>query len=312
MSDFLSAESNSLFVSIVLPVLNAEKTIGSVLQILAEQSYPAKNYEIIVVDNGSSDRSTEIIRKFPVKLLHETRFPNSYYARNQGVLQATGDIIVFIDADCFPERDWLEILVRPFHDGSIGIVAGEVLSSHPNNLIQRFYEFSGLLIQRHKVSHEMPAIGAGNVAFRRDIFDSVGLFDENFRWGGDNDFGRRVQEQTSYSIKFLPQARVYHYHRESFRALIKHAYTYGLGKGRYKLKYTDTTRMKDFVPEFFLFLRLAAGIPLVPLQILKIYKSGRPLRESIVFSLLDKTFCVIEQIGKLTFILTKTDLLFRK
>lgn len=312
MSDFLSVESNSPFVSIVLPVLNAEKTIGLVLQILAEQSYPAENYEIIVVDNGSSDRSVKIMTKFPVKLLHETRFPNSYCARNQGVLQARGDIIVFIDADCFPERDWLETLVRPFHDDSIGIVAGEVLSSHPSNLIQRFYEFSGLLIQRHKVSHQVPAIGAGNVAFRRDIFDSVGLFDESFRWGGDNDFGRRVQEQTSYSIKFAPKALVYHHHRESLRALIKHAYTYGLGKGRYKLKYTNTTRINDFFTEFFLFLRLAAGIPLVPLHTFKIYKSDRPLQESIIFSILDKSFCVIEQIGKLIFILTKSDVLFRK
>jgi glycosyltransferase involved in cell wall biosynthesis len=155
VSDFSSVESNSLFVSIVLPVFNAEQTIGSVLLKLVEQSYPDKNYEIIVVDNGSSDRSRQIIRKFTVKLLHETRFANSYYARNQGVLQATGDIIVFIDADCFPERDWLEILVRPFHDGSVGIVAGEVLSSHSNNLIQRFYEFSDLLMQRHKVSHQV-------------------------------------------------------------------------------------------------------------------------------------------------------------
>ena len=141
MDNFLSTESNLPFVSVVLPVLNAEKTIGQVLQILAEQTYPAENYEIIVVDNGSSDRSLQIITKFPVKLLHETRFPNSYCARNQGVLQARGDIIVFVDADCIPEKDWLEILVRPFHDDSIGIVAGEVLSSHQSNLIQRFYDF---------------------------------------------------------------------------------------------------------------------------------------------------------------------------
>jgi len=312
VDNFLSAESNLPFVSVVLPVLNAEKTIGLVLQILAEQSYPSENYEIIVVDNGSTDRSLQIMTKFPVKLLHETGFFNSYYARNQGILQSRGEIIVFVDADCIPERDWLEILLRPFHDDSIGIVAGEVLSSHQSNLIQRFYDFSGLLRQRHKVCHKAAAIGAGNVAFRKEVFDSVGLFDENFRWGGDNDFGRRVQEQTSYSIKFEPKALVYHYHRESLKALIKHAYTYGLGKGRYKLKYTNTVRISDFFSEFVLFLRLAAGIPLMPLHILKIHKSGRPLQESIAFSILDKTFCVIEQIGKLIFILTKSDLLFRR
>jgi len=300
------------FVSILIPVLNADNTIGQVIQKVFDQTYSPDNYEIIVIDNGSCDKTVRIITEYPVKLIYETTSPNSYLARNRGLANARGEIIAFIDADCFPEREWLETLVKPFHNDRIGVVAGEVLSYLPNNHIQAFYEFSGLLEQRLKVEGDNPAIATANVAIRKQIFDIVGKFDDNFRWGGDNDFGRRIQNNTDYRITFEPDAIVYHFHRKSFKAFMKHAYTYGLGKGRFELKYTTTNKNTIFIRAFCTLLRLLAGIPLIPLRAYTIYKSGRTFSESAVFPLLDKLFCVVDQIGKLIFIVTKNDIFFRK
>ena len=111
---------------------------------LRSQTYPKSNFEIIVIDNGSSDKSVEVINKFAVNLLEERKYPNSYVARNKGLKHAKGEIIVFLDADCLPERQWLESLVEPFRDSTVGVVAGEVLSYQASNLIEGFYEFSGI------------------------------------------------------------------------------------------------------------------------------------------------------------------------
>jgi glycosyltransferase involved in cell wall biosynthesis len=197
-----------LLISIIVPVLNGGKTIRKCLEALVRQIYPAEKYEIIVVDNGSYDNTVNIVEKFPVRLLFEKRAHNSYMARNLGVKYAEGEIIVFIDADCIAERDWLANLVEPFHDENIGVVAGEVLSPEPKNLIQGFYTFSGFLEQEKKVKNKISAIATANVAIRKAIFSVVGQFDESFRWGGDNDFGIRIQRETNYLLRFDKKAIV--------------------------------------------------------------------------------------------------------
>jgi len=127
-------------------------------------------------------------------------------------------------------------------------------------LIQCFYAFSDFLKQETKVQKKISAIATANVAFRKVIFDVVVQFDENFRWGGDNEFGIRVQKETKYLIRFTEKARVYHIHIASLKSLIKHAYTYGLGKGRLLIKYSRNDRTKDIIDAFHTFFRLLAGI----------------------------------------------------
>ena len=255
------------FVSVIIPVLNAEKTIGHCSEALREQTYPLEKYEIIVVDNGSYDNSINIIKEFPVKLFLEKRGHNSYMARNCGLSHAKGGIIVFIDADCIAEKDWLVTLVEPFHDERVGVVAGEVLSHKPENLIHGFYAFSGFLEQEKKIKNKISAIATCNVAIIKAVFDTVGQFDENFRWGGDNDFGVRIQKETNYLIRFNEKVRVYHSHRTSLKGLIKHAYTYGLGKGRFRIKYSNKNNFNKSTSitwNIYMLLRFVAGVVILP------------------------------------------------
>lgn len=299
------------FVSIIIPVFNGEKTIRNCLKALVNQTYPTEKHEIIVVDNGSYDSSVKIIKEYPVQLLFERRAQNSYMARNLGVKYAEGEIIVFIDADCIAEKNWLASLVEPFHDENVGVVAGEVLSLEPKNLIQGFYAFSDFLRQERKVKNGIAAIATANVAIRKILFDVVGQFDENFRWGGDNDFGIRMQRETNYLIRFAKKAIVYHFHRTSLKGLIKHAYTYGLGKGRFSMKYSGNKRLQNISEAFYVLLRFIAGISILPLHSYKIFASGKTISESLAYPILDKLFCIIEQIGKIVFLIKRDNVFFK-
>ncbi len=94
-------------ISIIVPVHNNEMTIDSLLDSLLNQSYPNDKYEIIMVDNNSSDNTRKIISNYPVTLLDEQNIQSSYAARNRGVRGAKGKILAFTDGDCIPDRYWI-------------------------------------------------------------------------------------------------------------------------------------------------------------------------------------------------------------
>src|SRR5205809_152715 len=120
-------------VSVVVPVLNAARTLPSCLAAL-DRLDPGPT-EILLVDNGSTDGSLELMQKFTDggrharrRLLHEQRRGASV-SRNTGLRAARGDIVAFTDADCAPEMDWLAQLVQPLADPSVGAAAGRVVGS---------------------------------------------------------------------------------------------------------------------------------------------------------------------------------------
>jgi glycosyltransferase involved in cell wall biosynthesis len=293
-------------ISIIIPILNNERTIGSCLKAILDQGYPRDNYEILIVDNGSTDESINIIKEYPVKLLFEKRAHNSYMARNLGIKHAAGDIIVFLDADCIPQENWMINLITPFMNSDVGVVAGEVFSAKPTNLIQGFYSYANFLQQENRVDDGIRALATANIALRKEIFAEIGLFDEAFRWGGDNDFGLRIQQETNCRIIFQKNASVEHCHRHSLKGLFKHAFTYGLGIARFRLKHTALPNFKQdtsLVINIVILIRFIVGIILIPLRSIRIWRTGRTLLEGIVYPILDKLFMLTEQTGIIYFLL---------
>ena len=113
-------------VSVVIPVRNRAPGLRQCLAALEGQSFPRAEFEIIVVDNGSTDDLEGARRLFPaVRWLQEVA-PGSYAARNGGLRQAAGEIIAFTDADCVPDAGWLREGVAALTDGSATVVGGEV------------------------------------------------------------------------------------------------------------------------------------------------------------------------------------------
>lgn len=114
-------------ISIVIPVWNGETRIAATLDALSRQTAPDNLFEVIVVDNGSTDGTVDIVRRYPsVTLLSEPQ-PGSYRARNRGVAVAKGEYILFTDGDCIPVPEWVEEALKEIEkDPGVGIWAGQI------------------------------------------------------------------------------------------------------------------------------------------------------------------------------------------
>ena len=128
--------------TIVIPVFNMADTIGRCLESITALDYDPEAFEVIVVDNMSTDETREIVAKFPVKVLEEKVFQSSYAARNTGIAAARGKLIAFTDADCVVDRAWLDEIAREAGDEFGGLLCrGDIVLSadDPGRALFRAY-----------------------------------------------------------------------------------------------------------------------------------------------------------------------------
>lgn len=196
--------------SVVIPAYNAADTIEDTLRALEEQT--EKDFEVLVVDDGSTDGTREIVRRHPVKLLtQEHRGPAA--ARNLGAKHARGDILVFTDSDCIPAKTWLAEMLRPFSELRIIGVQGRY-KTEQRELIAKFAQYE--IEERYERMSRweyIDFIGSYSAAYRRDAFLDVGGFDESFpiASGEDPDLSFRLSKK-GYKMVFNSKAVVYHRH----------------------------------------------------------------------------------------------------
>ena len=229
-------------VSVVIPVFNAEKTLQGCLSAVVSQEFPKEHYEVIVVDNGSSDGTWSLIQSYGSQVhgLQESKVQSSYAARNAGVRASRGALIAFTDADCVPDARWLSHLVANFENQRAGCVAGEILSYNPVTSVEKFAARTGVLRQRKTLNHPYrPYAVTANVAYRRKVFEQIGLFNSSLKSGGDGDLSWRMQEQTSWEICFNDAAIVLHQDRNRLRDLWRQFVRYGQGSAALQALYAD-------------------------------------------------------------------------
>ena len=187
-------------VSVVVPVRNGERTIGECLASLVAVDFPAADREILVVDNGSSDGTGGIIARFPVQRLHVPRRGVSR-ARNAAIRASHGEILAFTDSDCVVARAWLCALLEPFADPGVGGVAGEIVGYPASTPTERYATQIRLLSpQRYLRRPTMPFAVFANLAFRREVFDRIGLLDETFVAGESADFCTRFRRASGLRL----------------------------------------------------------------------------------------------------------------
>jgi len=245
-------------ISIIIPVCNATHTIGWLLDSIQQLDYPSDRYEVLVIDNNSTDDLESAVAAYPVKLLHEHAVQSSYAARNLGIRQARGEILAFTDADCLVHPHWLRCLQAAFHDPMVGGAAGSVygveparswveavLNRHrhmspvryspsgdrvraalkrsfkrPTRRLSRLLMWLGLITYYDDPRlPSLPLAPTSNVAYRREAFEKVGLFDATCFGGGDVEFAIRLQQQSDMKLIAVPDAIVYHRHRATLRQL---------------------------------------------------------------------------------------------
>jgi len=223
-------------VSVVIPVLNASRTLPRTLAALAALE-PAP-HEIVVVDNGSADDTRARLTAFAaaggrakVIVLDEPRRGASV-ARNTGARAATGEVVAFTDADCCPRSDWLAALVVPLADIGVGAVAGRLLSTPPGGIVEAFSSLFTLQAPAAAARHTRWTPWAGgfptaNLAVRRELLQVLGGFDESVAiYGEDYDLCARIYE-TGAAIIYTPNAGVEHQHRVRLTAMLRQAFGFG-------------------------------------------------------------------------------------
>jgi len=163
-------------VTVIVPAHNEERWIEACLEsILKVDNYP--NKEVIVVDDASTDRTSEILERFPVTVIRNERPVGPSSARNIGVERAKGEIVVFIDAHCIvDDSEWIQKFVQFFRDPKIGAVGGYFKRDHNKNRLS-------LTFRQGK--SRLRLIKSANAAYRKAVFEQVGGFDPTMEWGGD-------------------------------------------------------------------------------------------------------------------------------
>jgi glycosyltransferase involved in cell wall biosynthesis len=218
------------FVSVVVPVRNGEGSIGDCLCSLLAGDYPEDRREILVIDNGSSDRTAEVVRAHPVTYVFEPERGVSR-ARNRGIEESSGEIVALLDGDCVAVPAWLREIVAPFEDPAVGCVAGDLENLPPRSAAERQAEKMLGRWQRFAVNSEPPYAVTANAAFRREVFDQIGLFDTRMPRAQDVELGRRFHARSDLRLDFSLGAVARHRHTTTARHFFRQQLGWAYGSG---------------------------------------------------------------------------------
>jgi GT2 family glycosyltransferase len=197
--------------------------------------------EVVVADNSVSGEARQLDGE-PVRVVRATRERSAYHARNDGARVATGDWILFLDADCRPVPDLLDLYFGgPIRD-ECGALAGQILGEpEQHSLAARYARSRRLFDHADGLIHaDQGGAAAGNLLVRRTAFEEVGGFAEGIRSGGDLDLCRRLQA-TGWRLEFRPHAVVHHRHRTTLPSLLGAIARYGAGARWLNERYPDSS-----------------------------------------------------------------------
>lgn len=243
------------FISIIIPVKNFERTIEKTFEYLLAVDYPRDAWEWVIADGGSNDRTIPIIKewqkKYPfIKLVEIPNCPSPGYARNRALEVVSGEFLFFTDADCAPDKNWVNEMLKHFaRDPKIAAVGGEVytLKVDPDNLVEAWcqhFRFNmvapryGFIKEGYYPDfpkdplpidiggHKAYFFGTCNVAYRRSAMKEIGARFWDRPTGEDMDLSYQHRSK-GWKFYFAPLAKVDHMHRADLKALLKVWVTYG-------------------------------------------------------------------------------------
>ncbi len=224
-------------VSVVVCTYNGSRTIRDCLKGLGRLEYP--DYEVIVVDDGSTDRTAAIAREYDCRLI-STENRGLASARNVGLAAARGEIVAYLDDDASPDPRWLTYLAATFMTTSHAAVGGPNIAPPGDGPIAECVARApGGPVHVLLTDREAEHIPGCNMAFRRACLEAIGGFDPQFRVAGDDvDVCWRLQER-GWTLGFSPAAMVWHHRRNSLRGYWKQQVGYGRAEAMLERKWPE-------------------------------------------------------------------------
>ena len=224
----MAEQSGGPKVSVVVPVYNGGKTVSATVEHLLAQTLAP--HEIIVVNDGSTDDTLEVLRSFGDRIvLISTPNAGPAAARNEGVRAASGPLVAFTDSDCLPDKDWLKELVRGFYAPNIAGAGGTVRGASPGR-VGEYVDLNGSLNPGFARGGTVTRLVTANACFRRDALIEANLFDQRFRKPGGEDTELSVRLRSmGFELAYVSAAVVRHQHKQTVRAYLKTVANYGEG-----------------------------------------------------------------------------------
>jgi glycosyltransferase involved in cell wall biosynthesis len=214
-----NAASSLPFVSVIIPVYNDRERLCLCLEALEKQTYACDRYEVVVVDNASSEPVGAEVKRFPHASAEYESRPGSYAARNRGIAASRGEILAFTDADCIPSECWLEEGVAGLTTQCSTIIGGRidvfpVNTAHPTAV--ELYEMAFAFPQHQTVKSGFSV--TANLITKREVIDQVGEFEASFKSTGDKDWCIRAVN-AGHKLAYCDRAVVMHPARRTLKEI---------------------------------------------------------------------------------------------
>ena len=203
MSVLTSLDGN-IRVSVVILTKNSAATICRSLESALSQSRPPD--EVVVVDGSSVDGTKDILRKYPVKIVEEPGLGFGH-ARNVGLNNASGDIVFFLDSDCYAEPLWIQNALKALQNPDITAVTGPTLLWNKESTVARFLAFVRDRVEISKESRLVEIAPTMNLALRKNVIETVGMVDASLVRGEDTDLTYRISRKEK--ILWDPSVRIW-------------------------------------------------------------------------------------------------------
>ncbi len=260
-------------ISVIIPVFNGERTVENNLAAVKQQKSAGNDVEVIVVDDGSFDKTPEILRKISdiTVVTQKNRGPAA--ARNSGARQASGEILVFTDSDTVPHANWLQELTSPFSDPAIKACAGTYTIANAGNTLAEIVQ-KEIELRHQGYGTFIKFAGTYNLAIRKTLFEKIGGFNEAYTQasGEDNDLCYRILRE-SHEIRFVSSAKVAHHHPEKLYKYLKEQYRHGYWRALLYRQFPERISGDSYTS-----IKDAMEVPLSLATILAVFSSKSGLR----------------------------------
>jgi succinoglycan biosynthesis protein ExoA len=258
-------------VTVIVPVRNESRSIESTLRSLLTQDYPRNQFDVVVADGGSDDDTVARVRRlqgeFPNLKLAYNSVRYSSGGRNLGVRLMTGDVAVIVDGHChIPSQNYLQNLVTAFSESGADSLGRPQPLDVPNPTA---FQSAVAVARASKLGHNPESDIYSNdakfvnpqstaVAYRKSVFEKIGIFDQRFDACEDVEFNQRVHD-ADLSCYFTPTVKIIYHPRKDLHGLFTQLSRYGMGRARLAKKWPKSLSIPALIPPMWMLWLLIIG-----------------------------------------------------